>query len=185
MYDLVLARVPVNCLEVLLFVQGLCDAHKDVIFQSKPSTTSNLVKPMTGPWMVERRFSSAMEKGAVSHVTVMWYSSAKTTFLIHKGLVAILNLSKNITSDKLLLIMLTRKPQLRDSNPETMWAASPQDQLPGHLQIFGLEPEQDLNLGNPLRLDESKSPTSTLPTLKVPVNSTNQQAGLAIDPKIT
>ncbi|KAJ9089419.1 hypothetical protein DSO57_1013357 [Entomophthora muscae] len=53
------------------------------------------------------------------------------------------------------------------------------------LQIFGLEPEQDLILGNPPKLDESKSPTLTLPTLKVSVNSTNQQTGLAIDPEIS
>ncbi|KAJ9078774.1 hypothetical protein DSO57_1003238 [Entomophthora muscae] len=84
---------------------------------------------------------------------------------------------ESVTSDKLLLTMLTGKPQLQDLNPDTLRA--------GGLQIFGFEPEQDLTSGNPLRLDESKSPTSTLPMLKVPVNSTNQRAGLAIDPKIT
>ncbi|KAJ9062478.1 hypothetical protein DSO57_1010267 [Entomophthora muscae] len=83
----------------------------------------------------------------------------------------------HVTSDKLLLTMLNEKPQLQDSNPDILQAASP--------QIFGFEPEQDLTSENPLRLDESKSPTLTLPTLNVPVNSTNQRAGLAIDPKIT
>ncbi|KAJ9083267.1 hypothetical protein DSO57_1036379 [Entomophthora muscae] len=73
--------------------------------------------------------------------------------------------------------MLTGKPQLQDSNPDTLQAGSP--------QIFGLEPEQDLTSGNPLKLDESKSLTLTLPTLKVPVYSTNQRAGLTIEPKIT
>ncbi|KAJ9054737.1 hypothetical protein DSO57_1011049 [Entomophthora muscae] len=91
----------------------------------------------------------------------------------------------SVTSDKLLLTMLTGKPQLQGTNPDIMQAASPQDQPPSCLQIFGLEQEQDLTLGNPLRLDESKLPTSTLPMLKVPVNSTNKRTGLAIDPKIT
>ncbi|KAJ9084802.1 hypothetical protein DSO57_1020482 [Entomophthora muscae] len=83
----------------------------------------------------------------------------------------------DVKSDKLLLTILPGKPQLQDSNPDTLRAAS--------LQIFGLKPEQYLTLENPLKIDESKSPTLTLPTLKVPVNSTNQQAGQAIDPKIT
>ncbi|KAJ9064752.1 hypothetical protein DSO57_1027023 [Entomophthora muscae] len=90
-----------------------------------------------------------------------------------------------VTSDKLLLTMLTDKPQLRDSNPDSLRAASPQDQLPGRLQIFGLKPEQDLTLENPLKLDEPKSSTLILPIVKVPVSLTNQQAGLAIEPKIT
>ncbi|KAJ9058022.1 hypothetical protein DSO57_1016704 [Entomophthora muscae] len=91
----------------------------------------------------------------------------------------------DVTSDKLLLTMLTGNPQLQDLNPDTLWAASSQDQPPGCLQIFRLEPEQNMTLENPLKLDESKTSTSTLPSLKVPVNSTNQQAGLAIEPKIT
>ncbi|KAJ9084640.1 hypothetical protein DSO57_1022375 [Entomophthora muscae] len=90
-----------------------------------------------------------------------------------------------VTSDKLLLTMYTGKPQLYDLNPDTLQAASPQDQLPGRPQILGQEPEQDLTLESPLKLDESKSPTLTLPMLKVPVNSTNQRVGLAIEPKIT
>ncbi|KAJ9061588.1 hypothetical protein DSO57_1019039 [Entomophthora muscae] len=90
-----------------------------------------------------------------------------------------------VTSDKLLLTMLNGKPQLPDSNPDTLRAASPQDQLPSCPQIFGNKPEQDLTLENPLKLDETKSPTLTLPTLKVPVNSTNQRAGLAKESKIT
>ncbi|KAJ9061709.1 hypothetical protein DSO57_1017961 [Entomophthora muscae] len=90
-----------------------------------------------------------------------------------------------VTSDKLLLTMLIGKPQLRDSNPDTLWAASLQDQPPGCLQIFVLKPEQDSTSGNPLKLDEPKSPTSTLPMLKVPVNPTNQRVGQVKDPSIT
>ncbi|KAJ9081575.1 hypothetical protein DSO57_1013281 [Entomophthora muscae] len=90
-----------------------------------------------------------------------------------------------VTSDKLLLTMHTGKPQLQDSNPDTLWAASPQDQPPGRPQILGQEPEQDLTLENPLKLDELKSPTLTLPTLNDPVNPANQRAGLAIEPEIT
>ncbi|KAJ9060473.1 hypothetical protein DSO57_1030640 [Entomophthora muscae] len=30
-YDLVLAGVPVNCFQVSLLVQGLCDAYKDMV----------------------------------------------------------------------------------------------------------------------------------------------------------
>ncbi|KAJ9050573.1 hypothetical protein DSO57_1013374 [Entomophthora muscae] len=82
-----------------------------------------------------------------------------------------------VTSDKLLLTMLTEKPQLQDTDPDTLRAAC--------LQIFGLEPEQDLTLENPLKLDELNSPTLALLRLKDPVNSTNQRAGLAIDPEIT
>ncbi|KAJ9072866.1 hypothetical protein DSO57_1022685 [Entomophthora muscae] len=81
------------------------------------------------------------------------------------------------TSDKFLLTMLIERPQLQDLNPGSLQAASP--------QFFGLKPEQDLTLENPLKLDKSNSPTSILPTLKVPVNSTNQQAGPATDPRIT
>ncbi|KAJ9076195.1 hypothetical protein DSO57_1028598 [Entomophthora muscae] len=92
---------------------------------------------------------------------------------------------RDVTSDKLLLTMLIGTPPLQDLNPDTLQASSLQDQLPGCLQIFGLEPEQDLTLGNPLKLDEPKPPTLTLPTLKVTVNPTNQWAGQAIDPKIT
>ncbi|KAJ9090260.1 hypothetical protein DSO57_1004506 [Entomophthora muscae] len=73
--------------------------------------------------------------------------------------------------------MLIRTPQLWDLNPDTQRAAS--------LQIFGLKPEQDLTSGNPLEHDEPKPPTLTLPTLKVPVKSTYQWVGQAIDPKIT
>ncbi|KAJ9048073.1 hypothetical protein DSO57_1039784 [Entomophthora muscae] len=80
--------------------------------------------------------------------------------------------------------MLTGTPQLRDLNPDTLRAASLKDQPPGCPQIFGLKPEQDLTSGNSLKLDEPKPPTLTLPTLKVPVNPTNQRAGLAIEPKI-
>ncbi|KAJ9067842.1 hypothetical protein DSO57_1035004 [Entomophthora muscae] len=36
-----------------------------------------------------------------------------------------------VTIDKLLLTMITEKPQLRDLNPETPRAANPEDQLPG------------------------------------------------------
>ncbi|KAJ9083505.1 hypothetical protein DSO57_1034073 [Entomophthora muscae] len=90
-----------------------------------------------------------------------------------------------VTSEKLLLTMLTGNPQLRDSNPDSLQATSPQDQPPGCPQIFGLEQEQDLTSENPLNLDESKVFTLTLPTVKVPVNLTNQRAGLAKEPKIT
>ncbi|KAJ9054016.1 hypothetical protein DSO57_1018892 [Entomophthora muscae] len=69
--------------------------------------------------------------------------------------------------------------------PDPLQAASLQGQLPGCPQFFGLKPEQDLTLENPLKLDKSNSPTSTPPMLKVPVNSANQQSGPAIDPKIT
>ncbi|KAJ9064230.1 hypothetical protein DSO57_1032642 [Entomophthora muscae] len=37
----------------------------------------------------------------------------------------------DVTSDKLLLTMLIGKPQLQDLNPDTLQAASLQDQLPG------------------------------------------------------
>ncbi|KAJ9081269.1 hypothetical protein DSO57_1016457 [Entomophthora muscae] len=111
--------------------------------------------------------------------------SPNTKICYSKNWALFKNASDYVTSDKLLLTMLTGKPQLQDSNPDTLRATSPQDQPPGCLQIFGLEPEQDLTLGNPLKLEESKSSTLTLPTLKVPVYSTNQQAGLAIEPKIT
>ncbi|KAJ9081781.1 hypothetical protein DSO57_1011130 [Entomophthora muscae] len=90
-----------------------------------------------------------------------------------------------VTRDKLLLIMHTGKPQLQDLNPDTLWAAILQDQPPGCLQILRQEPEQNLTLENSLKLDESKSSTSTLPTLKDPVNPANQQVGLAIEPKMT
>ncbi|KAJ9071111.1 hypothetical protein DSO57_1000785 [Entomophthora muscae] len=86
---------------------------------------------------------------------------------------------------KLLLTMLTGKPQLQDLNPDTLRDASLQNQPPVCPQILGQEPEQDLTSENPLKIDESKSPTLTLPTLKVSVNPANQQASLAIEPKIT
>ncbi|KAJ9072664.1 hypothetical protein DSO57_1025014 [Entomophthora muscae] len=82
----------------------------------------------------------------------------------------------HVTSDKLLSTMIIEKPQLQDLNPDPLRAAS--------LQFFELKPEQDLTSENPLKLDEYNSPTSTTPTLKVPVNSTNQRAVPAIDPKI-
>ncbi|KAJ9068652.1 hypothetical protein DSO57_1026534 [Entomophthora muscae] len=83
-----------------------------------------------------------------------------------------------VTSDKLLLTILIEKPQLRD---QILTPRGP----PSCPQFFELEPEQDLTSENPLKLDESNSPTSTLPMLKVPVNLTNQQEGPAIDPRIT
>ncbi|KAJ9066973.1 hypothetical protein DSO57_1004403 [Entomophthora muscae] len=91
----------------------------------------------------------------------------------------------SVTSDKLLLNILIVKPQLQDLNPDALQTASLQAQPPGCLQIFGLKPVQDLTLGNPLKLDEPKPPTLTLPTLKVPINPTNQQVDQAIDPEIT
>ncbi|KAJ9083281.1 hypothetical protein DSO57_1036239 [Entomophthora muscae] len=90
-----------------------------------------------------------------------------------------------VTSDKLLSTMLIERPQLRDSNPGSLRAASLQGQLPGCPQFFGLEPEQDLTSENPLKLGKSNSPTSIPPTPKDPDNSTNQQAGPATDPRIT
>ncbi|KAJ9049571.1 hypothetical protein DSO57_1023145 [Entomophthora muscae] len=81
--------------------------------------------------------------------------------------------------------MLIKKPQLRNLNPGISRAASPQGQLPGCPQFFGLKPEQDLTSGNPLKLDEPNVPTPILSTLKVPDKIANQQAGPATDSKIT
>ncbi|KAJ9051850.1 hypothetical protein DSO57_1000510 [Entomophthora muscae] len=49
---------------------------------------------------------------------------------------------------------------------------------------FWAQTRAGFSSGNPLKL-ELKPPTLKLPTLKVSVNPTNQQAGQAIDPKIT
>ncbi|KAJ9049604.1 hypothetical protein DSO57_1022721 [Entomophthora muscae] len=94
-------------------------------------------------------------------------------------------MSHFVISDKLLLNTLTGKPQLQDSNPNTLWAASPQDQLPGCPQISVLKPERDLTLGNLLRLDELKIPASKFLMPRVPVNLTNEREGQAKDPGIT
>ncbi|KAJ9060354.1 hypothetical protein DSO57_1031724 [Entomophthora muscae] len=83
---------------------------------------------------------------------------------------------KAVTSDKLLSTMLIEKPKLQESNPDTPWAAS--------LQFFGFKPEQDLTLGNLLKLDEPSLPTTMPPALEVPVNPNNQQNRLATDPGI-
>ncbi|KAJ9067780.1 hypothetical protein DSO57_1035728 [Entomophthora muscae] len=82
-----------------------------------------------------------------------------------------------VTSEKLLLNMCIGKPQLWGSNPNILQAAS--------LQISGLKPEQDLTLGNLLRLDELKLPASRFPTPKVHGNPTNERSGQAKDPGIT
>ncbi|KAJ9052551.1 hypothetical protein DSO57_1033043 [Entomophthora muscae] len=89
-----------------------------------------------------------------------------------------------VTSDKLLLTMLIGKPQLQDLNPDILQPASPQDQLPSHLQISGLEPEQDSTSGNLLRLDELKVPASRFPTPRVPVDPANEREGQAKDHRI-
>ncbi|KAJ9050247.1 hypothetical protein DSO57_1016224 [Entomophthora muscae] len=76
---------------------------------------------------------------------VLWQGGILNYFC-HWSWKLVVNWILYVTSDKLLLTMLTGKPQLRDSNPDTLRAASPQDQPPGCLQIFGLGPEQDLTL---------------------------------------
>ncbi|KAJ9086478.1 hypothetical protein DSO57_1003812 [Entomophthora muscae] len=91
----------------------------------------------------------------------------------------------DVTNDILLLTILIGKPQLQDSNPNTLQAASLQDQPPSRPQIFGLKPEQDLTLENLLRLDEQKLLASRPPTPKVPVNLNNERAGQAKNPEIT
>ncbi|KAJ9078256.1 hypothetical protein DSO57_1008641 [Entomophthora muscae] len=58
------------------------------------------------------------------------------------------NLYLTVTSDKLLLTMITEKPQLRDSNPETPRAASLHDWLPAD---FWAQARADLDFGNSLR----------------------------------
>ncbi|KAJ9052873.1 hypothetical protein DSO57_1029779 [Entomophthora muscae] len=77
------------------------------------------------------------------------------------------------------------KPQLRDLNPNTLWAASPQDLPPGRPQIFGFKPERDLTSENLLKLDEQKLLTLRPPMPKVPVNPTNESTGQAKDPGMT
>ncbi|KAJ9068348.1 hypothetical protein DSO57_1029609 [Entomophthora muscae] len=47
-----------------------------------------------------------------------------------------------------ILTMITEKPQLRDSNPETLRAASLQDQLPAD---FWAQARADLDFRNPLK----------------------------------
>ncbi|KAJ9053171.1 hypothetical protein DSO57_1026843 [Entomophthora muscae] len=91
----------------------------------------------------------------------------------------------SVTRDKLLSTILIKKPQLQNSNPGILWAASLQGRPPGCLQFFGLKSEQDLTLENPFKLDEPNVPTPILSTIKVPDKTANQQAGPATDSKIT
>ncbi|KAJ9062603.1 hypothetical protein DSO57_1009155 [Entomophthora muscae] len=90
-----------------------------------------------------------------------------------------------VTSDKLLSTIIIKRPQLWESNPDAPRAASPQGQPPGRLQFLGFESESDLTLENLRKSDEPSLPTTMPPALEVPVNPTNQRAGLATDPRIT
>ncbi|KAJ9051978.1 hypothetical protein DSO57_1038777 [Entomophthora muscae] len=90
-----------------------------------------------------------------------------------------------VTSDKLLSTMITKRPQPWESNPGLSQAASPQGQPPSRPQFSGFKSGLDLTSENPLKFDEPSLPTMMPPALGVPVNPTNQQAGLATDPRIT
>ncbi|KAJ9074664.1 hypothetical protein DSO57_1004119 [Entomophthora muscae] len=92
------------------------------------------------------------------------------------------NVPVTVTNDKLLLAMRIEKPQLWDSNPGTLWAASLQAQPPA---FFGLESEINLTLEKFPRLISMEPFTLNTCLQKDPVSSTNENAEPNNDPKIT